>query len=118
MNIKTDSAFLDPDAQYLGTRPEDHVVLFEQDALCIIEIHFDMGELGSQTFQEVQHSSRYLPLRMDEPEFYALLGLAEICLQEECTCQADGQSMFSLEPSLKSMKVAFFEFTLVIQTYR
>ena len=77
MNIKTDSAFLDPDAQYLGTRPEDHVVLFEQDALCIIEIHFDMGELGSQTFQEVQHSSRYLPLRMDEPEFYALLGLAE-----------------------------------------
>ena len=36
-----DSAFLDEDTQYLGIRHADHIAFYEQDVLCLIEIHVE-----------------------------------------------------------------------------
>ena len=85
-----DSAFLDHDTQYLGIRPADHISFIEQDALCLIEIHLDEQRQGAATFNEVQFSSRYLPMRLDELELYNMIGFHEVCLQEECRSKVNG----------------------------
>eukprot|EP00435_Cladocopium_sp_Y103_P074477 s200_g49.t1 len=84
------SASLEHMYQYLGIRRADHVSFFEQDALCLIEIHLASEAEGTLRFQDTEFSSRFLPMRMFPEELYALLGLLELCRDSDCSVKVDG----------------------------
>ena len=90
VSIEPEDSHLDVDTQYLGVRQASRVSAFEQDALCLIAIHFDHGGRGTTTFQAVEFRSRFFPLVMDELEMLFLPDLMEICNIEECIGMIDG----------------------------
>ena len=85
------SLHLDAQAQHLGIRLASHVSLFEQDALCLIEVRIHQDARGTSAFSEAEFKSRFLPLQLDEPNFYAMIHLDELCAIEECVLTVDGQ---------------------------
>ena len=85
------SSHLDAQAQHLGIRLASHVSLFEQDALCLIEVRIHQDARGTSAFSEAEFKSRFLPLQLDEPNFYAMIHLDDLCAIEECVLTVDGQ---------------------------
>ena len=86
-----DSAFLDPQAQYVGIRQEDRHVLYDPEVLCLIEIRLASENPGTSRYQEVEYHSRFLPSDLDIPTLYQTANVDALCAQEDCLCWVNGQ---------------------------
>ena len=85
-----DSAFLDPQAQYLAIRQADRVEVYDNEVVCLIELRVALDATGSARFQSVEHRSRYLPPHIDHAELYASVNVDVLCQAEDCMCVVDG----------------------------
>ena len=93
--IHAHSAFLDPQAQYVGIRQKDRHVIYDVEVLCLIEVRLASENQGTGRYQEVEYHSRFLPSDLDIPALYQNVNLDAICQQEDCLCWVNGQVVLS-----------------------
>ena len=86
-----DSAFLDPQAQYLGLRRADRQEFYDFEVACLVELRLASTARGSERLQTVEYKSRFLPRQISQEDLYASVNIDDLCQQEDCLTVVDGR---------------------------